>query len=158
MSSKKTVAKFNLVDLVIVVVILTLLAAGVYKLFFVNQSLQAQESKVEFKVLLENVRKPTVDAFQEGQKVREYQTSIELGTIVKKEPTPYTQPVPTLDGKVVNAEVPEKYNLTVTIQSMAVVSDNNVTIGSKEIKTGDKISIKTNTASSTGVVAGVAVK
>ena len=158
MTKKQAAAKFNLVDLVIVVVIISLLAAGVYKLFFVNQELAAQEQKVEYRVLLENVRKPTVDAFQDGQKVREYQTNIELGTVSGKESVPYTQPVPTLDGKVVNAPVPEKYNLTVIINSPAVVSDNNVTINGKEIKTGDKITIKTNTASSTGVVMEVSVK
>jgi hypothetical protein len=152
MTKRPAAAKFNLVDLVIVVVVISLLAAGVYKLFFANQELQAQEQQVEYRVLLENVRKPTVDAFADGQKVREYQTNIDLGTVTGKESGPYTQPVPTLDGKVVNAPVPEKYNLTVTISSPAVISDNNVTINGKEIKTGDKITVKTNTASSTGTV------
>ena len=158
MPLKKGEAKFNFVDAVIVCLILALLAAGVYKIFFVNKGLTLQNNEIEFKVLVEKVRMPSVEGFKVGQAVRDVQTNIVLGTIVNNEISPYKEAVPTLDGKVVLAEVPEKYNVLVTISSPAIVTDNNITIGNKEIKTGGEISIKTNTVTSRGIIFGVTVK
>ncbi|HOV80709.1 MAG TPA: DUF4330 domain-containing protein [Bacillota bacterium] len=157
MQAREEKGRFNFIDVLVVAVVLALIAAGVYKLFFVNKGLAAQNGEVEFKVLLEKVRMPTVEAFKEGQTVRDVQTNIVLGTVVGKEASPYKQAVPTLDGRVVAADVPDQYNLIVTVRSPAIVTDNNVTIGNKEIKTGGQVSIKTNTASSTGIFYGVTI-
>ncbi len=158
MKNKTGKVKFNFVDVVIIGIILALIAAGTYKLFFVNRGLAAQNGNIEFSVLVEKVRQPTVEGYKEGQTVRDVQTNIVLGTIIHNEPSPHKKAVPTLDGRVVQADVPELYDIIVTISSPAIVTDNNITIGNKEIKTGAPISIKTNTASSTGIVYGVTVK
>mgnify|MGYP003773995063 CR=1 FL=1 len=158
MAEIKRKLRFNLVDLLIMTILLALIAAGLYKFFFVNQVLQAQNGTIEFQVLLEKIRTPTIEGFKEGQKVRELQTNIELGTVVSTQPLPFREPVATHDGRIVLAEVPEKYDLIVTIQTPAVITETNITVGNKEIKTGDRISIKSNIAASTGVVYGVKVK
>lgn len=156
---KKTVkTKFNFVDFIIIALIVSLLAAGAYKLFFVNRGLTEQNGLIEYKVLVENVRFPTVEGIIEGQPIREVQTNIVMGTVIKKEVSPYKQAVPTLDGRVVLAEVPEKYNVIITIGSPAIVTENNIMIGNKEIKIGGPISIKSNIFSVTGIFYGVTVK
>jgi len=144
--------RLNGVDLVVLLVVLGLLALGAYKLLWVNRGLEAQEGKIEYQVLVENIRQPTVEAYQPGQMVKELQTNIDLGTVASKSATPYRQPVNTLEGKIVMAEVPERFDLLVTIHAPAVISPANITVGNKEIKVGDRISIKTQTAASTGVV------
>ncbi len=149
---------FNFVDAIIVCLVVTLLAAGVYKLFFVNRGLAAQNGEIEFKVLIEEVRQPTVEGFQEGLTVRDVDTNILLGTIVNTEVLPYQEAVPTLDGKIVLADVPEKYNVIVTAHAPAIITDNNITIGNKEIKTGAEISVKTNLVTSSGIIYGVTIK
>ncbi len=158
MKNKAGKARFNFIDVMIIGLILALIAAGTYKLFFVNRGLAAQNGSIEFGVLVEKVRRPTVEGYQEGQTVRDVQSNIVLGKVIRNEPSPYKEAVPTLDGRVVLADVPELYNVIVTISSPAIITDNNITIGNKEIKTGAPISIKTNTVSSTGIVYGVTVK
>jgi len=150
--------KFNFVDVIIICVILALLAAGVYKLLIVNRALALQNSHVEFKVLVEKVRLPSVESIKEGQPVRDVQTNIPLGNVISKEVSPYKEAVPTLDGRVVLAEVPEKYNVIITIESPAIVTDNSIMIGNKEIKIGAQISVKSNVFSLTGIVYGATVK
>ena len=151
-------AKFNAVDVLVILVILALLAFGGYKLFFVNRGVAAQNGEIEYQILVEKVRIPTAEAFQEGQTVRDVQNNTVLGRIVKKEVTPYQEAVPTADGRMVLAAVPEKYNVLLTLRSGAVVSENNVMVGSVEVKIGAQVKIKTNLASSTGVIYGLAVK
>jgi len=149
--------RLNIIDILVAAVILGLIALGAYKLFFVNPTFEAQNGLIEYQVLIENVRRPTVDSFSPNQRVRELQTNIELGTIVAKDFTPHKEPVPTLDGRIVLAEVPERYDLLVTIQSPAAVGESNITIGNREIKVGDKLSIKTSAAASSGVIYQVKV-
>ncbi|OPY56457.1 MAG: hypothetical protein A4E55_02096 [Pelotomaculum sp. PtaU1.Bin035] len=158
MRKKTDKVRFNFVDVVIIGLVLVLLAAGAYKLFIVNRNLGRQNGLIEYKVLVENIRMPTVDSIIEGQEVKDVQTNIAMGTIVNKEISSYKQAVPTLDGRVVQAEVPEKYNAVITIRSPAIVTENNITIGNKEIKTGGPISIKSNIFSVTGIFYGVTVK
>lgn len=158
MHKKKDKVKFNFVDVIIIGLIIALLAAGVYKLFIVNTTLATQNSNIEFKVLIEEVRLPTVESIKAGQPVRDVQTNIPLGNVVSKEVSPYKEAVPTLDGKVVLAEVPEKYDVIITINSPAVVTDNSIMIGNKEIKIGAPISVKSNVFSVTGIVYGATVK
>jgi len=147
--------KFNIVDFVIIAVIVALMVGGVYKVFFVNKNLAQQNGFVEFGVYVEEVRMPTVESIYEGQQVRDVQTNIPLGKIKSKSFQPYREPVPTWDGQMVAADVPEKYDVIMYIESPAIVTDNSVMIGTREIKTGGQISVKSNIFSVTGVVYGV---
>lgn len=158
MQKKGDKLRFNFVDFVIIGLVIVLLAAGTYKLFFINKGLAMQNGVIEYKILIENIRTPTVESMKEGQTVKDVQSNIVIGTIVNKEISPYKQAVPTLDGRVVQAEVPEKYNVIVTIRSPAIVTDNNITIGNKEIKIGATISIKSNIVSVNGIIYGVTIK
>lgn len=158
MHNKQTKVGFNFVDVIIIGLVIALLAAGVYKLFIVNTTLAIQNNNIEFKVLVEEVRYPTVESIKAGQAVRDVQTNIPLGNVVSKEVSPYKEAVPTLDGKVVLAEVPDKYDVIITIASPAVVTDNSIMIGNKEIKIGAQISVKSNVFSVTGIVYGATVK
>lgn len=150
--------KFNFVDFIIITLLVALLAAGAYKLFFVNRGLAEQNGFIEYDVFIEKVRMPTVEGIIKGQPVRDVQTNIEMGTIIKKEVSPYQEAVPTLDGRIVMADVPEKYNVIITIGSPAIITENNIMIGNKEIKTGGPISIKSNIFSVTGIFYGITIK
>lgn len=150
--------KFNFVDLVIVLIILALVCAGVYKLFLVNTSIAVQNGNVEFGVYVEEVRIPTVENITEGQPVRDVQTNTPLGNITRVEYFPYQEPVYTSDGRIVMADVPNKFDVIFYVESPAVITDNSVMIGNKEIKTGGQLSIKSNVFSVTGVVYGVTIK
>ncbi|MDD3654591.1 MAG: DUF4330 domain-containing protein [Desulfotomaculaceae bacterium] len=151
-------AKFNFVDFIIIALIVAVVAAGAYKLFFVNRNLAEQNGLIEYQVFIEKVRMPTVEGIIEGQPVRDVQTNIAMGEVISKEVSPYQEAVPTLDGRVVMADVPERYNVIITVASPAIVTDNNIMIGNKEIKIGGPISIKSNIFSVTGIFYGVTVK
>lgn len=151
-------AQFNVVDALVILIIFALLAFGGYKLFFVNRGVAEQNGEIEYQILVEKVRTPTAEAFHEGQVVRDVQSNVALGKIIKKEVSPSQEAVPTADGRMVLATVPEKYNVLLTLRSRAVISENNIMVGSVEIKIGAPVKIKTNLASSTGVIYGLTVK
>lgn len=157
MAGEKPGVRFNFVDVILAVVVVVLLAAGVYKLFFVNKVISAQNGEIEFQVLIEKETKAVVESFQEGHKVMDKELNVDLGAIVSSKILHNQYPVPTLDGRVVMADVPDKYDLVITIRTPAVVTDNNVTVSNREIKIGDKIKIKTNTSAAEGKINGLTV-
>lgn len=149
--------RFNMIDLIIVLMVLALAAGGYYEVFVHDKQEASQEKRIRYDILVEEVRQPTVNAYNEGQVVWEQKTNARLGEITKKEVTPAAEVVPTIDGKLVLAEIPEKYNLLLTLESPAVVTDNSITVGSREIKIGKKILFKTRKAASEGIVYGLEV-
>ena len=150
-----TKVRFNIIDVLIIVMILALAAGGYYKVFVTNKQLAQQEQQIEYQILISEVRQPTVDAFQSGQQVQDLKSNVVLGTIIGKEVSRARESVPTSDGRLVMAEIPEKYNILLTLRASAVVSENNIMVANKEVKIGQKTDIKTARAASSGVVYGL---
>jgi|GEM_PF-4204008 len=147
--------RFNIIDVLILCFLLGVILVGAYKLFFVNKAVTVQNSEIEYQILIEEVRKPTVEAFQEGQAVKEAKSNTNLGKIVKKEVLPCQKEVPTADGRIVLAPAPGKFNVLLTLRSPAVVSDQNIMIDSVEVKIGTRVRVKTRLAASSGVIYGI---
>jgi len=150
--------RFTVIDALIIIVILALIAAGLYKVFSVKKETVSPNADIEYVVTLDAIRLPTVHNLNVGEAVRDTKTNAALGKIVHKESSPYTQAVPTLAGKIVQAEVPGKYSLTLTIRARAVVTPNNITVGGRELRIGGQVSLRTNIVFSTGFVSAITVK
>lgn len=148
------VKRFNIVDLVIVALVLLVLAGGTYKYMFQRPEAVGPQKTIEYVVLFEGVRQPTVDAVEDNLVIRHKDGTV-LGNVVKKEVKPLTKIVPTADGKLVAAEVPGKYSMFLTLRSSATVTDTTVMIGTKEILVGTELPVRSKTFQSTGVVFGV---
>ena len=154
-NENNTRVRFNIIDVLIIVMILVLAAGGYYKVFTTNKQLAKQEQQIEYQILISEVRQPTLDAYQNGQQVQDLKSNVLLGTIIGKEVSHANQAVPTSDGRLVQAEIPEKYNLLLILRASAVVTDNNIMVANKEIKIGQKTDIKTARAASMGVIYGL---
>ena len=149
--------RFNIIDALIIVMILALAVGGYYKVFVTNKQLMQQEQQIEYQILISEVRQPTVDAYQNGQQVQDLKSNSMLGTIIGKEVSKAKEAVPTSDGRLVQAEIPEKYDVLLTLQAPAVITANNIMVSNKEVKIGQKMDIKTVSAASVGVVYGLKV-
>lgn len=146
--------KFNIVDIVIVVLVLLVLAGGTYKYMFQRPEAAGPQKNIEYVLMFEGVRQPTIDAATEGMLIRHKDGTV-LGNVKNKEVKPLVDVVPTSDGQLVEATVPGKYVMLLTLQSPATVTDTTVMIGTKEILVGTEVPVRSKTFQSTGVVFGV---
>ncbi|WP_048600533.1 DUF4330 domain-containing protein [Rubeoparvulum massiliense] len=143
----------NIVDLLIVVVVLGL-AAGVY--YKVTQSNRVVETvPVTLTLLAEEIRQPTVDAIAIGDDAYDWESNGYFGKVVDKQVTPAIAYVETADGRVVKAEIPDKYNLTVTIEGSGVYQSRGVVIGGRDWKVGNTLVLKTQKSSVKTTVIGL---
>ena len=151
----KTKVRFNIIDLLIILMILSLAVGGYYKFFVKNKQLSQQEQQIEYQIMVSEVRQPTIDAYQNGQQVQDLKSNVLLGTIISKEVSSSKQAVPTSDGRLVLSEIPGKYDLLLSVRASAVVTDNNIMVSNKEVKIGQKTDFKTSRAASVGVIYGL---
>ncbi|RKD25319.1 protein of unknown function [Caminicella sporogenes DSM 14501] len=132
----------NLFDLLVILLIFALIGGAAYKFIYLDNKVALSESDITVTLWIEDVRKVTVDTINVGDVVREYDSNLLFGTIVDKEVKPHYEEVETSDGRVVNAKVDGKYDVYITLKCRGIVSDNAISIASKEVKIGGKIILK----------------
>ncbi len=132
----------NLFDLLVVVLVVALIGGVGYKYIFANQNIALNESDIEVTLWVEDVKDVTVENINEGDMIREYDSNLLFGEVISKEVTPHYAEVETADGRVVNAPVEGKYDIYMTLKSRGIVSDNAITIASKEVRIGGTIITK----------------
>lgn len=146
--------KFNIVDIVIVALVLLVLAGGTYKYMFQRPEAAGPQKTIEYVLMFEGVRQPTIDAVTDELQIRHKDGTV-LGNVLNKEVKPLVEAVPTADGKLVEATVPGKYSMLLTLRSPATVTDTTIMIGTKEILVGTEVPVRSKTFQSTGVVFNV---
>jgi len=131
--------RVNLFDLMVILLILALIGGASYKYLYLDKKVTLNESDITVTLWIEDIRQVTVDTIKVGDVVREYDSNLVFGKIVKKEVKPHYEQVATADGKIVNSEVEGKYDVYITLECRGIASNNAISIASKEVKIGGTI-------------------
>ncbi|WP_373000267.1 DUF4330 domain-containing protein, partial [Lutispora sp.] len=129
----------NIIDLFITVILIALIGFGAYKIFKVNPTVAVDTEKITMVYMFQEVRDVTYNAIEEGEIAKDYDKNSVYGKIVKKEAVPATRLVNTDDGRVVEAEVPERFDVKIYIEGNAVISNTGVYMGNQEIRIGSPL-------------------
>ena len=132
----------NIIDLFISIMLILLIGFGAFKVLRVNPTVAVNTEKVTMVYFIQEVRDVTLNAIEEGEIAKDYDKNTVYGKIVKKEAFPAKKMVETADGKVVEAEVPNRYDVKVYIEGDAVVSKTGIYMGSQELRIGYTAAIK----------------
>jgi hypothetical protein len=151
----RLLGRFNLINALIVLVLLTAAVAGAYKLLVVEE-----QGLVETEVLLvtfevAGVRQPSGDAVQVGERVAGYEAQLYLGEVAAKRAEPHREPVATADGRILMAEVPGLYDLFIVVRAQAVVGPNAITVGGRETKIGVQLPLTGRLFSFKATIVGI---
>ncbi len=150
MSEKKI--KFTVIDAVIILVILAALAIGVKKVMpmFMNAG---GDEKIDFTVLIQKEDIGFADAITVGDNVTVSLTEKDGGTVkdVKAEPA-VTLAYNSIDGAYSNEIIEGKYDVYITIEAEASVSDLALKTGGTAVKVGAEIPVRGKGYASMGYV------
>ena len=150
MSEKK--AKFTVIDVIIILVVIAAVAVGAYK--FVPSMINSdKQEKIEFTVLVQNQDKGFADAISTGDKVTISLTEKDGGIVksVKAEPA-VTLAYNSIDGEYSNEVLEGKYDVYITVEADADVSDLAIKTGGTAIKVGADIPVRGKGYASSGYV------
>jgi len=134
----------NIIDLFVIAAILVLAAAVVLRFTGVREMRhEIGSTPVTVKVVINEVRQETVDAIQEGDLVRDAAGGQVVGNVVDKEWETHRKQVSTADGRVVWAEIPERYSVYLTLDALGHDLGHVFRIASHELRVGTSITLYT---------------
>lgn len=143
--------KFNIIDIVFVLVVVLLIGVAVLKVSKYNVTKSNGEmNKIEYTITVYGVRQYTIDAMKVGDKVFDTQTKVNIGTIKDIKKDEYKVNVESIKGKLLRASIPEKYTMTLTIETdgleteSSYFADRSVELKVGSEKTFETLYVKTN--------------
>lgn len=148
--------KLNIIDLLIVLIIFAGIFGINYKLGFIKQiGAGDSQKRAEVKLWVKNIAPYTVDAISEGDAVKEVKSNTVIGKIIKKEVRPTKDVGTDASGKWVISEVPERYDVFITLETSTSTVNQDIKLGSKEAKVGAGLDVKGPKFQVTSYVIGV---
>ena len=143
----------NIIDLFVIAAVIVLASAVVLRFTGAREMRhQIGSTPVTLSVVNSDVRQETVDAIQVGGVVRDGTSGQVLGTIVDKKWENQRRITSTDDGKIVWAEVPERYSIDLTLECQGHDLGYVLRIASYEIRVGTSVSFYARNYSVTGTV------
>lgn len=127
----KLFGKINIVDIAVILIVILAIAVTYFK-FNVSEHSDVTEykGKVTYTIQARNLRNFTVDAVDIGEKLYDNSSEKFAGIIVDKKVTQAYEYLTRADGTIVKAELPERYNLELTVESSGLVKDGMIAIES----------------------------
>lgn len=154
----KFFGKINIIDLLIVVVIFALAIATFIK-FRTSDAYMSKDTVIEYTLLVENVRTPTIDALKEKTEgIIDYETKKEIGDIIDMEISGASELELMTDGTYKEVKFKDKYDVLLTLQTKGTeTQDNFFTLSGKKLVVGDDITMYNEYASTNGKVKSIMV-
>ena len=148
--------KINIIDFVIIIAVIVLSAATVVK-FKTSDTYLSRGRTLEYTILVENVRQPTVDAINQNKEgLIDYETKKEIGNIIDIQVSEASELELMNDGKYKDVKFKNKYDVLLTIQTLGTeTQDNFYTSSGRKIVVGDEIIINNGYVGTQAVVKSV---
>ncbi|MFW5648910.1 MAG: DUF4330 domain-containing protein [Candidatus Alkaliphilus sp. MAG34] len=144
----------NLIDLIVVVLILFLIFGICFKISQ-KSALMGQQTTVrsiEMDLFIKKVMLPFTKGFQEGDIIKDSITGIILGTVKGVRVEPHKEAVVDSQGNLVNADVPERYNVILTLEGEAECGSGGIKIRGLEILSGNLHIVQSNKSKAEAVM------
>jgi len=139
----KLFGKINIFDF-IVIVLLILLIFGIFSKFVIFSENEKQKINITYDILVKSVKQETIDAFSVGQGVYERQNGYYIGEITSIKAEGATDLMETLDGKVIEAPIENRFNLILSVKAEGIQDQNGfVSINKCKIFDGKDINFDT---------------
>ncbi len=132
----KLFGKISIIDIIVVVCVIVL-AFGLYAKFTSRSDAvtSSEKSNIEFVYKVKSVRDYTVEGFQKGGPLYDSETKEYMGEITDVNSEPAKMQVSLVDGTYKELEVPDKYDVYITVQvsgkynSLGFYTNDNKYIG-----------------------------
>ncbi|HZK56980.1 MAG TPA: DUF4330 domain-containing protein [Clostridia bacterium] len=147
----------NLIDLIVVIIILFLIFGACFKISQKSALLgqQVTVQNIEMDLFLKKVMLPFTKSFQEGDVIKDSITGIILGTVKEIRVEPHREAIADSQGNLVNVDVPERYNVILTLEGKAECRPEGIKIRGLEILGGNIHIVQSNKSKAEAVMLDV---
>jgi len=136
--------KFNWIDALIILVLISVGILG-YRILKPSQVTNNIESRpVEVTIRIERVLMESINVINEGTIFSDKDTNLVFGKVIDKKIEDAYDLVETSDGRIVKTKVPNRYNLLLTLEGDAHVTEDFISLGGREVRLEGTIHLKNN--------------
>lgn len=141
----KLFGKVSIIDLLILLFVIVAIVATVYKFqFSTHKDVNTAEGKIVYTLKVQGVRDFTADQFAAGDEVYDKESNKAIGTIAEVRKEGAEEFVNMADGTFVMQDIPNKYDVYLTIESDARITDEGYFAnGTKQIGAYSNLNIYT---------------
>lgn len=148
--------KFNWVDFIIIGIIVLIIYAG-YQYLIKPRKSPKDRVPVEITYRVEGVLIETANGINIGDIFKDKDTNQIIGEVVNKEITEAYEFVNTGDGRIVKSRIPNKYDIYLTIRGHAVVTDDYIRMGGRDMRLEGTVFLKSNISSVESTVIAIKI-
>lgn len=145
----------NIIDLTVLLVVALLLVGGVQRMK-TKPIVVSDDSKALITYEVSDIRMVSVENIVEGDDLYHYDRGGYIGKIVEVDYKPYTEPVES-NGQWVDAEVPNKYVVTFTVEADVRDNPDVILVGGEQTRIGTQYRLKNKRIAFFGTVVGMEV-
>lgn len=155
----KIFGKINIFDCFVVLMIIVFII-GVGSKFSIFKGDKSNKVSVEYEMLVKAVREETINSFEVGQDVFFTNTSYNIGKIKEIKYENASELMETIDGRIIEAPIENRYNLTLIIESDNGMLDSKqmVLVSSQKIMQGREMTFDTQKNRCQGTINKVIIK
>lgn len=138
----KVFGLINIIDLIVLIFVVALVLGGAYRIYGPRQNgdiFQQEGDAVQLKGRVFDVSQYTVDVIQKGDILIDTAARLPFGEIISVETVPHRRLVDTVEGKVMLSEVPERFDVILSIKGRAQISEYAIRIASHDVRVGSRI-------------------
>lgn len=160
-SKGKLFGIINIIDLLVIAIIVT---AGFYGIGRIKPtdtngpSSEVTYADIVIRAFVAEVRQETVDVIIENEGVIESTSKGFIGTVIEKKAVQATKHITTSDGRIVKADIPERFDVEVFIKARAKVEKGVYVVSGRDIKVGTVLALEGKTGRYSAVIFSVEEK
>ncbi len=148
--------KFNWVDVVIIVLIIALLYGG-YSYILKPKGVAVDKVPVEVTYRVDNVLIESANGIKIGDIFKDKDTNQVVGEVIDKEVTDAYDFVETGDGRIVKSKLPNKYTVYFTIKGDAVITEDYIRMGDRDMRIEGTIFLKSNVSAVKTIITDIKI-
>lgn len=153
-------AKFNIIDALIILLIIAVGAAGYLFLNGRSEVVSNDKNvKIRYNIELSEKGEYMTDLFKEGDRVTVGEKEKLPAVIVGAEVKPAVQSsFDEVNGRYINAEIPEKYDIVLTLESDATDSAGQVSVAGSAVRVGSSTMVKGRNFAGNGYITDLKIE
>ncbi|NLC03424.1 MAG: DUF4330 domain-containing protein [Tissierellia bacterium] len=130
----------NIIDLMVVLILALIIVGGASR-FRTKPIVVNDDSKAIITFAVSDIRMATVENIIVGDPIYHYDKGGYIGDILDLKVEPYKEPLES-DGKWINAEIPEKYVATFTVEADVRDNPDFILVGGEQTRIGVEFRVK----------------
>lgn len=134
----------NIVDLLIISIIIIFVAGGFYKFSKLDKVSNQGAEELELSIKIEGVSHGLVNAIKKDDLLIDSIRGTNFGKVLDKNVTAHKEMVIGKDGKVEFKEMPDLYDVDISVNALGIFTEEGVLIGNNSVYIGSEIRLKSS--------------